>query len=91
MIDVYFYSHYHYGDVDVVDIPKPLALTLSLPGSQTPVELDFSGLSEQVESPHTELEADPTPSKEAGISYEGHLRVSLTLGYNLYDLLPDFE
>lgn len=73
VIGAYFYSHYHYGDVDVVDIPEPLALTPSLPGNQTPVELDFGELSEQVESPHTELESDPTPSKEQGISIEEFL------------------
>ena len=73
VIGAYFYSHYHYGDVDVVDIPEPLALTPSLPGNQTPVELDFSGLSEQVESPSTQLKSEITPSQEAGISIEEFL------------------
>ena len=73
VIGAYLGSHYYYGDVEVVNIPEPIARAPSLPSSQTPVELDFGELSEQVESPSTQLKSEVTPSQEEGISIEEFL------------------
>lgn len=73
VIGAYVGSHHYYGDVEVIDLPIPLALAPSSPSVQTSSELDFSGLSEQVESPSTQLESDLTPSEEKGISIKEFL------------------
>ena len=73
VIGAYFYSHYHYDDVDVIELPDPLAVAPGLASVQTSSELDFGELSEQVESPQTQLESDKTPSEEKGISIEEFL------------------
>ncbi len=73
VIGAYLGSHYYYGDVEVVNIPEPIARAPSLPSSQTPVELDFGELSEQVESPQTQLESELPPPQEKGISIEEFL------------------
>ena len=73
VIGAYVGSHHYYGDVEVIDLPIPLALAPSSPSVQASSELDFSGLSEQVESPPTQLESDLTPSEEKGISIEEFL------------------
>ena len=70
VIGAYVGSHYYYGDVEVIDLPAPLALTPSSPSVQTSSELDFGELSEQEESSPTQLESDLAPSKEKGISIE---------------------
>lgn len=66
-------SHYYYGDVEVIDLPAPLALAPSSPSVQTSSELDFGELSEQGGSSSTQLESDLTPSEEEGISIEEFL------------------
>ena len=68
----YFGSHWYYGDVDPMPTP-PLALAPGLPSVQASSELDFGNLSDQVESPPTELESKITPSEEKGISIEEFL------------------
>ena len=73
VIGAYLLSHYYYGDVEVVNIPEPIARAPSLPSSQTPVELDFGDLSEPVESPPIQLESDKTPPEEESISIEEFL------------------
>ena len=72
VIGAYVGSHY-YGDVEVIDLPTPLALAPSSPSVQTSSELDFGELSEQGESPPTQLESDLTPSEEKDISIEEFL------------------
>ena len=51
---------------------QPLALTPSSPSVQASSELDFGGLSEQVESPQTQLKSELTPLEE-GISIKEFL------------------
>ena len=73
VIGAYVGSHYYYGDVDVIELPDPLALAPGTSSVQTSSELDFGELSEQVESPQPQLESDKTPSEEEGISIEEFL------------------
>lgn len=73
VMGAYFYSHHHYGDVEIIDLSEPLALTPGTSSVGTSSELDFGELSEQVESPQTELESEPTPPEEKGISIEEFL------------------
>ena len=73
VIGAYLLSHYYYGDVEVIDLPAPLALAPGPPSVQTSSELDFGELSEQGESSPTQLESDKTPSEEKGISIEEFL------------------
>ena len=91
VIGAYLGSHYYYGEVEIVNIPEPIALAPSPPPIQTSMELDFGGPPEQAESKQTEVQSDLTPSGE--ISIEDFLaelseeeKQSLTL--ELADELP---
>ena len=93
VIGAYLGSHYYYGEVEVVNIPEPIPRAPSLPNSQTPVELDFGELSEQVESSSTQLKSEITPSQEEGISIEEFLaelteEEKQTLAEEVADELP---
>ena len=73
VVGTYFGSHYYYGDVEVIDLPAPLALTPSSPSAQASSELDFGELSEQGESSPTQLKSELPPLEEEGISIEEFL------------------
>ena len=73
VIASYVGSHYYYGDVEVVQLDKPLALVPTAPSTQVSSELDFGELSEPEESLPTQSESELTPSKEKGISIEEFL------------------
>ena len=74
VMGAYLLSHYYYGDVEVIDLPAPLALAPGPPSVQASSELDFDELSEQGESSPTQLESDKTPSEEKGISIKEFLK-----------------
>ena len=68
VIGAYLGSHYYYGNVEVIDIPEPLAYAPSQPRSQAPLVLDLGELGEQVEAPpETQLESYITPSGDISI------------------------
>ena len=93
VIGAYFGSHYYYGDVEVIDIPEPLALTPSQPSSQASLEVNLDGLTQQTETPQPQLESDLTPSEGEGISIEEFLaelseEEKQSLAVELADELP---
>ena len=73
VIGTYLLSHYYYGDVEVIDLPAPVALAPGPASVQAPSELDFGELSEQGESSPTQLESELTLPEEKGISIEEFL------------------